>query len=322
MGGYGGNAMTDWRNDIFEGYEAATIGLENEDDGELVATLVRRTLPGGSDRCVIYVHGYSDYFFQQHLGESYLEHGYDFYAVDLRRCGRSLREGNRDGYIDNLADYSHEVAEAVRVAADEDGHSHVVLHGHSMGGLVSAQFIAQHPMGSRVDLLALNSPWLDVKLPMLQRLMWVVTTHIGQFFPHRAIPSGLSSYVDSIHSDYKGEWQFDLKWKPRDGTVVYPGWIRAVGRGHAEVKRGLDIACPVLVQHSNRSSSNDQWHDDLLVTDSVLDVDQIHRRAPRLGPMVETQAIENGMHDLVLSRQDVRGEMLDRLHDWLASHTR
>jgi len=314
--------MTSWGPDIFEHYESATIDLDDEDDGELVATLVRRLVPGGTSKCVIYVHGYSDYFFQQHLADSYLERGYDFYAVDRRRCGRSLRHGNRDDYIDDVADYSDELALAVKVAVEDDGHEHVVLHGHSMGGLISAVFAAKHPMGRHIDLLALNSPWLDVKLPFVQQLVWKITKYVGRFFRHRPIASGPSAYVDSIHADYKGEWHFDLAWKPRNDTVVYPGWARAVARAHDQVKAGLDISCPVLVQHSDRSTNNDTWHDDLLVTDSVLDVDQIHARGPRLGSNVDIHVIANGMHDLVLSRREVRSEMLDRLHVWLDEHSR
>ena len=39
--------MTEWVDDIFDGYQAATIGLESEGDGELVGTIVRRQTEGG-----------------------------------------------------------------------------------------------------------------------------------------------------------------------------------------------------------------------------------------------------------------------------------
>ena len=264
--------MIEWHDDVFVGYQAHTIDLQDEDDGELVSTLVRRQTVAGSNTCVIYVHGFSDYFFQQHLADSYVGAGIDFYAVDRRRCGRSLRPGNRDNFIDNIGDYGAELAEAVRIARDVDGHNFVILHGHSEGGLVCAIFVATHPAGARVDLLALNSPWLDVKLPFVQGLIWRIASYVGQFFRHREIQGGPSAYVDSIHSDFKGEWEFDLTWKPRSDTVIYVGWSRAVARGHAKVQRGLGISIPILVQHSDRSTNNDTWHDDMLETDSVLDV--------------------------------------------------
>ncbi|MEK8226237.1 alpha/beta hydrolase [Oerskovia sp. M15] len=50
------------------------------------------TRPGGGlrRRAVLYVHGFVDYFFQAHLGDAFEEHGYAFYAIDLRGYGRSL----------------------------------------------------------------------------------------------------------------------------------------------------------------------------------------------------------------------------------------
>lgn len=312
---------TMWEPDIVDGFEARTINLADEDDGELLATLIRKTVPGGSQRCVVHVHGFSDYFFHPHLAAAYVERGYDFYAVDLRRCGRSYREGNRRNYFDDVADLYVELAETLRIVTGEEGHSHVTLHGHSMGGLVCALFVDDHPAGSDVDLLALNSPWLDVRLPPLQRLMWALTRHFGQRFPHKAIPGGTAHYVESIHDEYRGEWSFDLDWKPRTGEVVYPGWARAVARAQAQVHQGLDIGVPTLVQHSDRSLSDKDWSDELMVTDGVLDVDQIHKWAPSLGPNVTIHTINGGMHDLTLSAAAVRAQMFDRLFAWIDSHS-
>lgn len=310
-----------WRPDILDGFEARTINLADEDDGELLATLIRRRVPDGSKRAVIHVHGFSDYFFHPHLAAAYVERGVDFYALDLRRCGRSNRSGNRRNYFDDATDLDTELTEAVRIVGGEENHEHVTLHGHSMGGLVCSLFVANNRAGSEIDLLALNSPWLDVKLPPVQQLLWVVTRYLGHRFPHKAIEGGTAHYVESIHEDYRGEWSFDLDWKPRVGEVVYPGWARAVARAQGKVHRGLDIGVPVLVQHSDRSLSDEEWSDDLLATDGVLDVDQIHRWAPSLGPNVTIHTIAGGMHDLTLSAAPVRAQMFDRLFAWIDLHS-
>lgn len=307
-----------WQPDVLAGFEQTTIDLTDEDDGELVATVVRRLGAAPSRTCVVYVHGYSDYFFQTHLAESYLERGIDFYAVDRRRCGRSIRPGNRVNYVDDLADYAVELGAAIAIATDVDGHDRVILHGHSEGGLVSSIFVADHP-DPRIVALALNSPWLDVRLPLRQRIAWWISKRFGRFFRHRPVDAGMTAYVDSIHHHHRGEWDFDVSWKPRSGTVVYPGWARAVARGHDRVRDGLGIGVPILVQRSDRSSRHEGWDDELLCTDSVLDVDQIHRRAPDLGPDVTVQVIAGGMHDLVLSAAPVRAEVLERLHGWIAA---
>ncbi|GAA3180448.1 hypothetical protein GCM10020255_074200 [Rhodococcus baikonurensis] len=46
-------------------------------------------------RAVLYVHGFTDYFFQKHLAEHFAEQGYAFFALDLRKCGRSSSRGTQ-----------------------------------------------------------------------------------------------------------------------------------------------------------------------------------------------------------------------------------
>ena len=59
----------------------------------MVATLVRRAGGERSAHAVLYLHGWNDYFFQTHLADVLRRAGFDFYALDLRRYGRSLRLG-------------------------------------------------------------------------------------------------------------------------------------------------------------------------------------------------------------------------------------
>ena len=312
----------DWVDDVLPGHQAATVALGRSvdggsDDGELVATLVRRG-ENTHRRAVLYVHGYADYFFQTHLADAWDAHGYDFYALDLRRYGRSLRPGNRPNYVDAIDDYFEELDIAVATAAA--GHDRFVLHGHSTGGLISALYGHRGGLRSSIDAMVLNSPWLDVKLPLVQAIMWRVVERIGHRIPHREVAAGESYYVHSIHEDLRGEWDFDLEWKTKDPQPIYPGWARAIARGHRDVHAGLSISAPVLVQHSDRSVNNDVWSEALLDHDSVLNVDQIHRRAPLLGPEVTIQTIAGGMHDLWLSRADVRAEAARRTFEWLERH--
>ena len=70
------------------------------DEGEVVATLVHRPAvrPPRSRtkvrQAVLHVHGFADYFFQTEFADWWAERGYDFYALDLRKYGRSLAEGH------------------------------------------------------------------------------------------------------------------------------------------------------------------------------------------------------------------------------------
>ena len=96
--------MTTWSPDFLDGYETCDLELPGvlpapgePADVELVATLIRKASNTGSRPAVLYLHGWNDYFFQTHLADYLSDIGYDFFALDLRRYGRSLRRGHLRG---------------------------------------------------------------------------------------------------------------------------------------------------------------------------------------------------------------------------------
>ena len=93
----------DWTTDVLGApYERRSLELFPDLDGPQYATLVRRLARPGNTRAVLHVHGFADYFFQTAYADWWIERGYDFYAVDLRRYGRSLAEGQYANYTDDL----------------------------------------------------------------------------------------------------------------------------------------------------------------------------------------------------------------------------
>ena len=133
----------EWKPDVLPGFEQLTLELTPDDEGPVVATLVRRvaassgvvvaeagepefapdtpeyafTTPGnnapdnGVD--VLYIHGWVDYFHQKHLAYFFESLGYRFYALDLRKYGRSLREWQTPGYVDTLSAYDEDINAAL-----------------------------------------------------------------------------------------------------------------------------------------------------------------------------------------------------------------
>ena len=59
---------------------------------------------------MLYVHGWSDYFFQKRLARFWTSRGARFFALDLRKYGRSLHEGQTPGYITDLATYDEDIS--------------------------------------------------------------------------------------------------------------------------------------------------------------------------------------------------------------------
>ena len=300
-----------------EPWLAETIELGEDHEGPLVATLVSHRSPRPSRRAVLYVHGFADYFFQTEFAQWWLERGYDFYALDLRKYGRSIRPGQTPTYVTDLADYDAELGVAWQRITERDGHEQVVVAAHSTGGLVTPLWLDRR-RPSQLAGVVLNSPWLDLQGSVLLRTLGTaVIKQLGARQPMREIRRDVSGlYGRSLHRDHGGEWDFDLTWKPLESFAVYVGWLRAVRTGHARLQRGLDVAAPVLVLSSDRSTVPTEMGDDVHTADIVLEVPQIRRWATALGAHVTYVAVPGARHDVVLSRPEARRRAYAELERW------
>ena len=88
-----------------EPYTVETLDLGEDEEGPVCATLVHRPAPEPTDRAVLHVHGFADYFFHTEYAEWWNARGYDFYALDLRKYGRSLLEHQTPNYVEDLREY-------------------------------------------------------------------------------------------------------------------------------------------------------------------------------------------------------------------------
>lgn len=301
-----------------EPYTVETLGLTPDDEGPVVASLVRRPAAGAPRGAVLHVHGFADYFFHTEYAQWWADRGFDFYALDLRKYGRSLREHQTPNYIDDLDAYYEELDLAWSRITQRDGHDEVVLSAHSTGGIVVALWAHDRklPLAGTV----LNSPLLELPVSLLLRnpVAARLIQKIGARQPMRALPRSIDeSYGKSLHRDYRGEWDYDLAWKPLTSWPVYFGWLRAVLHGHDRLHRGLAIRGPIVVLTSGRSlrsaPSSEVTPDS---HDVVLDVDRMRRWSPNLGSHVSVVSIEGARHDVVLSLPEPRKRVYDELERW------
>lgn len=308
-----------WTPDaVLPQFEATTVEFPAADDGALVATILRRTGAEASRRAFVYVHGFVDYFFHEHVAQAVIDAGFDFYAVELRRYGRSLRGGNRPNYCTNLTQYFDELTQVIDIAVGEDGHDDVVLYGHSTGGLLTALYASAGERRRSIAALVLNSPFFAFAMTTAQRFKKPVAVLVGRFAPWLNDAHAISPhYGESLHASARGEWSYDLRWKPIHGFPAYFGWVRAIELAQRQLRRGLSIACPVLVLHSDASGGGKQWDDSFYTRDIVLDVNDMRRDSLCLGNEVTRTEIRDAVHDVMLSRQPVREQALDVMRDWL-----
>jgi len=341
--------MAEWLPDVLgDEFEQRTLPLGEDHEGEVTATLVRalpdalpapptgwarllRRLRGeplsdplpllhGVD--VLYVHGWSDYFFQKRLARFWTSRGARFFALDLRKYGRSLRDGQTPGYITDLATYDEDIAAALDAmaedAASSSGTRRLVLMGHSTGGLVLSLWASRHPEAA--DAVILNSPWLDFQLAPLRAGIAPLVELQARLRPLDVAPQidlGFYARAQAVVADPDDVMETNPKWRPVPAMSVHAGWLRAILHGHRAVSEGLAIPVPVCVLLSARSALPTRWSDELTSADTVLVVDEIAHRALKLSSSVTVERIDGGLHDLFLSRKSARDDTYARLERWV-----
>lgn len=262
---------------------------------------------------ILYVHGYNDYFFQKELAEKADSAGYAFFAIDLHYCGRSLMPGDARGDMRNMREFFAELDYAVelaRVITKERADSlPMVLMGHSQGGLLAA-FYADHRPEEKFAALVLNSPFFDFNFNWLVRNLAIpVVSEIAMYLPDFSIgSSGNPNYAYSLDKKYYGEWLYNTEWKSESRPEQFLGWVRAIHKAQQELHRGFHINSPTLVMHGDCTEKGEEWSENYMHCDGVLDVEHIEKWAPKVGPNVKTETVAGGLHDLFLSRKAVRDE--------------
>ncbi|MDP9223535.1 MAG: alpha/beta fold hydrolase [Actinomycetota bacterium] len=312
---------------------AHTIDLGHDYDGPIRATLIRRPLHRERDCAVLYIHGYVDYFFQAHLADYYqnapapatTRTGCDFFALDLRKYGRSLPAGYKyPNFAKSLDEYFQEITEALALL-EYEGYPFVLLNGHSTGALTAVRYLQDGPRRQAVSAVFLNSPFLDFNDRDLRWFGVGITKVIGWVAPHAEGKSTVPLWYarallrqSDACADCHGRWEFKTTLKPIEGFKVFFGWLRAIANAQERARKG-GIAQPILIMHSARSNdgAGDVWHEEFRRSDLVLDVEDMKRDGPKLGPHVTIQPIEGGVHDLSLSDPDAQTRVFNAVSAWL-----
>ena len=319
-----------WEPDVLgEGYEQQVfeLGPDPDGEGEVAAVLVCRTVRPEErvEAAVLYVHGFSDYFFQTELADFFAERGLAFHALDLRKCGRARRPGQTAHYVSDLAAYDAELDASLEAIEAEHPDVPVVLVAHSTGGLVLPLWLDRRRRAGRlapVAGLVLNSPWFDLQGKAFMRgPVTQALRGIAKVAPLRHLDLPASTiYGDSLHVSGRGEWEFDTELKPLGGFPVTVGWLNAVRRAQARLHQGLDVGVPSLVLRSTRTHYSRTHSEETDRSDTVLDVRQIARWAGCLGGPTVVVPVEGARHDVFLSLPEVRREAYAVLGRWLDEH--
>ena len=307
-----------WQPDILgPGFEMTRVDQGRDYAGPVRCTVVRRLPETPAARGVLYVHGFSDYFFQKSMADHFVGHGYGFYGVDLRRYGRSLFPGDTMFRVRDLREYFPDIKACIRAMKD-DGITEIILMGHSTGGLTTSLYMESDPDKS-VRGLILTSPFLTWNLsPLLIRFGVPVLKFISRFYPSLHMSGdGTNRYAATLARHLGGEWDYNTAWKPDIMPPVTAEWVRAIDNAQHEVRNG-GIKVPVLLMHSDKSAPADGTPHQFATSDAVLNVKTMAEAGRLLGPDVTEVTIRDGLHDLVLSPLPVRTQVYEAMFDWLA----
>ncbi|HEY1486577.1 MAG TPA: alpha/beta hydrolase [Micromonosporaceae bacterium] len=305
-----------------EPYQQMSIDLGTDDEGAVRATLIRRLAGTLDGRAVLYIHGFTDYFFQTHLADFYCALGIDFYAIDLRKHGRSLDPHQTPNYIADVSDYFVELDAALDIIRGVDGHTKVLVNGHSTGGLIAALWADRRKDDGVLDAVFLNSPFFEFNVPAAMRgVLGPTFATVARTKPYALVPAGLNEvYGRTIHRDYAGEWDYNLEWKPLAGFPIRAGWLTAIRHAHTELHHGLDIRVPVLIGSSDTAYRRSTWSDAAHDADAVLDPEHMRRWGPGIGRHVTLIQFAGARHDVVLSRKPVRDRVFSELATWTGAY--
>lgn len=303
-----------------QGYEQATLNFPDDYEGQVIATLVRKKASQPTSKAVLYIHGFIDYFFQTEMAEQFNQHGFDFYALDLRKYGRSILPHQKYYNVRDLSEYDAEIDQALKIIAAE-GHDALLLCGHSTGGLTTTLYAAHHANHPLIKALWVNSPFYDFNMNPVKRALGIPQiSKLAKKFPNLKFPSELNKwYTTSLHQDLKGEWNFNLDWKKTRYPMVYISFIRTIYEAQKEIHRGVKIDVPVLVMHSHQTQNPKKWGKAAQRSDVILGVKDIQKYAKKIQGDVTIQSIKNGLHDLVLSEKPARDQVYQQLFQWLNS---
>jgi len=298
-------------------FTTQTIQLTPDYEGEEIAVLISSNFNVGNRKSVLYLHGYIDYFFHAHVGEKCIENGFDFYALDLRKYGRSILENQHPNYCKDIEEYFEEIS--IAITRIQKTSSSIFLLAHSTGGLIASSYMNNGKERSRIDGLILNSPFLDFNQTRFEKLIsYFFANIVSKISSYSKINGALSSaYAQSIHKDFYGEWDFNQDWKPLNGFPTYFKWVVAIAKAQKKLEKSK-ITVPILVMHSSDSIKINTFSKEAMSKDIVLNIEDIKRVGINLGDRVTLLEIENAQHDIFLSTKAVREVAFDKMFSWLS----
>ena len=320
--------VSDKQDFLGPNYRARTFIFAGASQPLVHTTLVQHLGEITSPKAILYIHGYTDYFFQTGLADFFVQLGYRFYALDLQGYGRSLRPYLPPNWCSSIEQYSQDIDIALATLY-QDGVRDVSLLAHSTGGLVAASYLSQTinkaereqhyglPLAD-IKHLILNSPFLAMPFaPKTLRLLskplpWLLTA-LSRFSIQAKSPT---MYAQTLHTKFAGQWDYRLDWKPAEGYPLSFHWLKQIDIAQRKLSQSK-ISLPTLLCHSQTSTIGKNSVEAMQQGDGVLDVHSMQEAAEQVFTQLTKASIPKGYHDLYLSQEEAQKAFLLAMQNWL-----
>lgn len=310
-----------------------------DEDAKLAEAPAYSPLTGAEDTeaqaasrpAVLFVHGMTDYFFQKHVARFFAQRGFEVYGLDLRKCGRSWREGQTWHHVSKQSIYDQDLT--VAASAIARSHKHIFVCGHSTGGLDVSMWSArlrrealdmpespQARLFSQLQGVVLNSPWIGLQFGALtSTVMATVFPILNRFAPQLPLPGGLNPrYGQSLHASAMGEWDYNLELKPMAPRPKMLSWLVGVIEEIRLLHTGnYSMGLPTLLLCSDKHEFSRKPGDRIFSADGVLKPNQMRQYIMRINKDADIRVIPNAVHDVFLSRGPVRNEAMNACVEWM-----
>ena len=246
---------------------------------------------------VVLVHGFAEHSGRYlHVLQALNTAGYAVCAIDLRGHGRSA---GRRAFVERFSDYLDDVDVAVALGRERCSCLPLFMVGHSMGGLIVADWIADR--GEAASGFVLSSPGMGVAMPVpgwkdaLGRVM-------SRLIPQLSIPTGLDpnlvsrdpAVVEAYVGDRLTLTQATARW-----------YVEFLGAQERTLASAPGVRTPALVLQAG--------------DDGIVNPVASQRYANALGGTDVTFSTFDGLYHELFNEPEQR-DVLGVVVDWLSAH--
>ena len=289
---------------ILYSYDEIKIKGSSSCDATLVIHDTRKT------KAVLFIHGYNDYFFHEHLAKRFIEEGYDFFALDLHGYGRSI-ECERNYNIDAISDYFEEFENAINNIRSR-GVKDLTVLAHSQGGLMVSLYAKEH---NNFERLVLNAPFYELySSAFVVNVLKPFGGWLGGFLKDARLPDvrSTSPYNENLFQ----RWHYDTSKKKIMTDGLYLGYLNAINRAQQEIQNGAKYAMPVLLLSSDKNGDFNN-PDELCCSDTVVSIEKIKELSQKFEGDITYIPIKDAQHDIFLSYDAPRNQAIEQMITWM-----